>query len=63
MAYTIFPFGPMNSVRGAAMHDARVNKGKSSVIAFINEVVQLIVATLTKVWNSHNLVWNRPECI
>ena len=37
------------------MHDARVNKGRSSVIAFINEVVQFKLATLVKVWNSHNL--------
>ena len=51
----MLPFGPMNSVRGAAMHDTRMNKEKSSKLAFINEAVQVILGTLAKVWNSHNL--------
>lgn len=47
----------MNSVRGAAMHEASVNNKKSTVIVFMNEVdalLLLIIATLAKVWNSHN---------
>ena len=54
----------MNSVRGAAMHEARVNKARGTLIAFMNEAgisLEPMPSTLVKVVTSRKLGWEARE--